>query len=166
VFQESKLIRLRYTTLKDLEFVCSLESDKENAQYIIPWSKERHEKSLEDKDILHLIIEEKSNNIAVGYIILAGLMNPNKSVELMRITIAEKGKGFGKESFRIIKQWAFKIFEANRLWLDVKVNNLRAINLYEKQGFLIEGTLRECIKNENGYESLHVMSILNREFVE
>lgn len=166
MFQESKLLRLRYTTVNDLDFVCNLESDKENAQFIIPWSVDKHKKALDDKDILHLIIEDRTSNKLIGYIIIAGLVNPNNSLELMRITIADKGKGYGKESFKIIKKWAFMVFGAHRLWLDVKVNNLRAFNLYKKQGFLVEGTLRECIKGENEYESLHVMSILKREYHE
>ncbi|WP_096185727.1 GNAT family N-acetyltransferase [Evansella halocellulosilytica] len=166
MFQESNLLRLRYTTVNDLGFVCNLESHKENARFIIPWSMDKHKEALEDKDIMHLIIEERTSNRLIGYIIIAGLTNPNNNLELMRITIADKGKGYGKESFKIIKKWAFMKFRAHRLWLDVKVNNLRAFNLYKKQGFIVEGTLRECLKGENDYESLHVMSILKREYVE
>ncbi|MGR5970788.1 GNAT family N-acetyltransferase [Bacillus paranthracis] len=33
----------------------------------------------------------------------------------------------------MIKDWTFNKFKANRLWLDVKVNNTRAIHLYKKQ---------------------------------
>ncbi|WP_326924988.1 GNAT family protein [Bacillus haynesii] len=97
---------------------------------------------------------------------MAGLENPNKSLELRRITIAKKGKGYGKEAFKIIKNWAFHVFNANRLWLDVKEDNLRALRLYQKQGFVLEGTLREYIKNGDGYDSLHVMSILRGEYTE
>lgn len=72
--------------------------------------------------------------------IIAGLKNPNKSLELRRITIAKKGMGYGKEAFRIIKNWAFRVYNANRLWLDVKEDNVRALHLYQKQGFVLEGT--------------------------
>ncbi|WP_316252073.1 MULTISPECIES: GNAT family protein [Bacillus cereus group] len=95
-----------------------------------------------------------------------GLRNPNQSMELMRITINSKGKGYGIEALKIIKDWAFNKFKANRLWLDVKVNNERALHIYKKQGFTVEGTLRECLKSNNGYESLHIMSILKREYLD
>lgn len=108
----------------------------------------KHKKALEDKDILHLIIEERLSHEPVGYMIIAGLKNLNKSLELRRNTIAKKGVGYGKEAFRIIKNWAFHVYNANRLWLDVKEDNLRAFHLYQKQGFVLEGTLRECIKME------------------
>ncbi|GIN87506.1 hypothetical protein J6TS2_38920 [Heyndrickxia sporothermodurans] len=166
MFQESQMIHLRKTKTEDIDFVCALESEKENAQFIIPWSREKHIQSLTDDDILHLMIEEKESNNLVGYIILAGLNNHNKSLELMRITIALKGRGYGKEAFKLIKEWTFNCYGANRLWLDVKTTNLRAIHLYEGQGFKIEGTLRECLVSNHGYESLHVMSLLRREYVD
>lgn len=164
MFQESPLINLRNTMKEDIEFICVLESDIENSQFIIPWSKDKHIKSLTENDILHLIIEDKNNNKLVGYIILAGLTNPNQSLELVRITIGPKGRGYGKEAFKMIKYWAFNKFEANRLWLDVKVNNTRAIHLYENQGFKLEGTLRECLKRNEIYESLYIMSLLKKEY--
>jgi len=97
-------------------------------------------------------------------LILAGLTNPNQSIELVRITIREKGKGYAKETFRLVKDWVFTKTNANRLWLDVKTTNDRAIKLYEKQGFTKEGTLRECLLTEGTFESLHIMAILKREF--
>lgn len=164
--EDSCLINLRSSKKDDIDFIFDLESDIENSPFIIPWSKEKHLTSLYDDDLLYLIIEDKNNNTRVGYIILAGLKNPNQSLELMRITIGPKGKGYGKEALKIIKDWTFDRFKANRLWLDVKVNNTRAIDLYKKQGFAVEGTLRECLKNNNEYESLHIMSILKREYID
>nr|WP_320750055.1 GNAT family protein [Bacillus thuringiensis] len=163
MFQNSFLINLRKTVQDDMDYICDLESDTENSQFIIPWSKVKHLDSLTDDNILHLIIEGKNKN-HVGYIILAGLINPNQSLELMRITISSKGEGYGNEAFKLIKDWTFNEFKANRLWLDVKVNNTHAIHLYKKQGFTVEGTLRECLKSNNGYESLHMMSLLKREY--
>ncbi|MDU0073248.1 MULTISPECIES: hypothetical protein [Bacillus] len=57
MLDDSKIINLRYSTVNDLEFVCRLEADQENARFIIPWSIDIHKKALEDKDILHLIIK-------------------------------------------------------------------------------------------------------------
>jgi hypothetical protein len=42
---------------------------------------------------MHLIVEDASTCKAVGYVITAGLQNPNNSIELMRIVITDKGKG-------------------------------------------------------------------------
>jgi diamine N-acetyltransferase len=51
------------------------------------------------------------------------------------------------------------------LWLDVKDFNHRARTLYASEGFVVEGTLRECLKADDGsFESLVVMSLLKREY--
>lgn len=166
MFLESDSVTLRKTNRQDVDFVCSLEAMEENAKFIIPWSKEKHEKALANTDVLHLIVEDRKRSQPVGYLIIAGLENPDLSIELVRITINEKGRGYGKESFNLIKDWVFTKFQAHRLWLDVKVNNVRAFKLYQKQGFVVEGTLRDCLKTEHGFESLHIMSILKNEYEE
>jgi diamine N-acetyltransferase len=64
----------------------------------------------------------------------------------------------------MVKKLAFKTYNAHRLWLDVKAQNQRAQAVYKAAGFLIEGTLRECLKSEKKYESLIIMSILQQEY--
>jgi diamine N-acetyltransferase len=41
---------------------------------------------------------------------------------------------------------------------------MRACHLYESEGFVREGVLRECIWNGETYESLIVMSMLEQEY--
>ena len=96
--------------------------------------------------------------------ILFGLSNPNKVLEFRRITINEKGLGFGREAIRLLKQLCFELFHFHRLWLDVYDDNERAINLYESEGFVKEGILRENIKSESGYRSQRIYSMLENEY--
>ncbi len=112
----------------------------------------------------HLIIENTADGSRVGYIILAGLADVNQSIEFRRIVVTEKGKGYGKQALRLVKKLAFDELKAHRLWLDVKEHNVRARHLYEAEGFLAEGVLRECIKADVGFESLLVMSMLRDEY--
>lgn len=163
VVKQSELITLRATENTDLEFVINAENETENAQYIGNWSKEQHLDSLSNSDILHLIIEDSKTNNSIGYIIMAGLQNPNHNIEFKRFVICEKGKGFGKETLRLIKECSFNELNGHRLWLDVRSKNKRAQNVYKSQGFKEEGVLRECILYQGKYESLIVMSILEYE---
>lgn len=155
---------IRNTEKNDLDFVLRLESNEENKPFIIPWDKQKHESALTNKDMAHLIMENRATHQPVGYIILAGLQNPNQSIELIRIVVAEKGKGFGKEALRLMKKRVFEEWGAHRLWLDVKVNNIRARHVYESEGFIAEGVLRECLKNGGTFESLCIMSMLRSEY--
>jgi diamine N-acetyltransferase len=143
-------IRLRLTAEADIPFVYNVEHAEENSQFLLPWSEERHREALTNPDIRHLIAEKTETGQPLGYVILAGLANPHDSIELMRITLAVKGKGYGRNILRQIKHWAFTDRQANRLWLS--------------EGFRIEGKMRECLKTGNTYESLIVQSMLAREF--
>ena len=63
---------------------------------------------------------------------------------------------------------AFRDLRAHRFWLDVKSLNERAHRLYLSEGFVEEGRLRESVRvnieGADGYDSLIVMSMLDREF--
>jgi RimJ/RimL family protein N-acetyltransferase len=157
-------IELRKTTDKDLSFVIAAETDDENRRFITSWSEEKHRVALNDTNIQHLIIESKPNNQRVGFVILAGLRGEHRNIEFMRLVITEKGQGYGKAAVQTVKRHAFEILVAHRLWLDVKEHNTRARRLYENEGFRYEGTLRECLKVPEGFESLVVMSLLEQEY--
>ena len=156
-------IELRQTTENDLQYVLSAEGDEENRRFITAWSEEKHRDALDDANIEHLILESKPTNQRIGYVILAGLQSEHRNIEFMRIVITEKGKGYGRAAVRAIKRHAFETLAAHRLWLDVKEHNMRARVLYENEGFRYEGTLRECLKAPEGFESLVVMSMLEQE---
>ena len=157
-------VRLFRTSENDLEFVLSAEQSAENRSFVTVWAREQHLGALASADLSHLIIENTADGSRVGYIILAGLTDANESIEFRRIVVTEKGKGYGKEALRLVKKLAFEELQAHRLWLDVKEHNRRARQLYESEGFVAEGVLRECVKTEGGFDSLVVMSILSDEY--
>lgn len=156
-------IQLRRTTQDDLDFVLNAEQSAENRPFVSEWTRNEHLAALASKDLAHLIIERIPDNRSIGYIILAGLADANKSIEFRRIVVTEKNKGHGREALRLVKQLAFEKLGAHRLWLDVKEHNHRARHVYESEGFVVEGVMPECRKAEGGFESLVLMSILKTE---
>lgn len=135
-------VTLRPTTETDLEFVLRAESAPENGRFVVGWSRQRHVSAFGDKDIAHCIVETKG--CSVGYLILAGLANPDASIELRRLVIVDKGRGYGRAVVRLVKDLP------------------RA--LYRDEGFVEKGTLRECVRAPGGFESLVVMSQLRDEY--
>ena len=119
---------------------------------------------LKDEDCLHLSIRRLDNDKLVGHLILLGVQSPHKVLEFRRITIDEKGYGFGREAVQLLKKLCFEKLGFHRLWLDVYDDNTRAIQLYESEGFTKEGTLRECILTENGFRSQRIYSMLENEY--
>ncbi|MBG9735447.1 GNAT family N-acetyltransferase [Paenibacillus alvei] len=159
----SEHIQLSRTGEEDLDFVLAAENDPENSKYVMVWPREKHIDTIQSDNYLHFIIHTKDSQ-KVGYIILAGLQNSHRSVELVRINIVDKGRGYGKEAIRLLTHFVFEKVNAHRLWLDVKEHNLRAKHVYESAGFQVEGMLRECMRTEDGYESLIIMGMLKHEY--
>lgn len=162
--EKSNLIILRNTREDDLSFVINSERDHDNAQYVGQWTNEQHMHALNEEDFLHLIVEERATEKSVGYLIMSGITNPNRNIELRRLAITSKGRGFGRETLKLVKKITFEQLNAHRLWLDVRYKNHRAQNLYKSEGFVKEGILRECILYDGSYESLIVMSVLKSEY--
>ncbi|MFC5472111.1 GNAT family N-acetyltransferase [Cohnella suwonensis] len=156
-------IQFRRTIIEDLDFVISTEQHPDNKPFIFSWTRDKHIETIKNEDNLHVIIEDK-NKHKVGYIIISGLLNENKCIELTRITISEKGKGYGKESIKLIQDYIFTNLNAHRIWLDVKLNNNRAKHIYESAGFRVERIVRDIIKTEEEHESLIIMKILKEEY--
>ena len=162
--QDMTTIHLRPTIEKDLPFVMAAECAEDNRKFVAQWTQAMHEAALTNPDLRHLMIERLEDHAPVGYLILAGLENPHLSVEFRRIVITEKGKGYGRSALQLVKQFVFEEPGAHRLWLDVKDHNTRARHLYQSEGFIEEGILRECYQTEDGFESLVIMSMLRNEY--
>ncbi|MFZ5987917.1 MAG: GNAT family N-acetyltransferase [Bacillota bacterium] len=163
--KSEKAIRIRNALKSDIEFIAKTEVNPENTPYIGCQSEVEHHEALVDSDHLYFIIEKEKNSERVGFVILSGISGKNRNVELRRIAISEKGKGYGKEALKQIISYVFSEIKAHRLWLDVKENNSRARFVYKAVGFKEEGIQRDCYFNEEEkcYESLVIMSLLERE---
>ncbi len=157
-------VRLRPTAEDDLDFVLATERAEENAPFLGQWTRRDHRDALSNDDVAHLVVETGTDGQRVGYLILTGLARFERSVKLQRMVISEKGNGFGREALRLVKALAFGEFGAHRLWLDVREGNERARRLYESEGFVFEGTLRESSRVGDKFVALHLLSILEHEY--
>jgi diamine N-acetyltransferase len=157
-------VRLRPTMQSDLEYVVSLENDPANLPFITPWERTQHEAAIRFPDFRHFIVEGGEGLDAAGFLILIGCRSRNQSLELKRMVVQHKGRGFGRAALRVAKKVAFDDLDAHRFWLDVRTHNVRAKALYDGEGFVQEGLLRESVRGADGFESLVVMSMLQSEF--
>lgn len=146
----------------DVGFVLAAEAVPENAQGITPWDRTRHLRMIEDRSVAFLIVEAKT--LPVGFMVFCGLDSPTQSIELRRIVITEKGQGYGRAALQLAKRLAFEEFGAHRFWLDVFTDNHRAEQLYESEGFVREGVLRDSYRVEGHYKSVVILSMLAPEY--
>jgi diamine N-acetyltransferase len=154
-------LRLRPTREDDLDFVVAAEADPDNAPFLAPSPRGDHLRFMADPLQRHLIAE--ADGRAVGFALLR-LHPEGRAVELRRIAVTEKGRGYGRATLALAIRAAFEEHGAHRLWLDVKPHNERARSLYRSAGFVEEGLLRDALYNGGRFESLVVMSMLRPEW--
>ena len=158
-------VRFRPTRFNDLDFVTAQELHDENSLYIRHWPREKHLAVIDDPNFAHFIVETIEDQRPVGFVILIGVQEPDGNLEFKRLAISEKGKGYGREAVRLIKQFAFEKTNTHRLWLEVVENNDRAFRLYESEGFVTEGIHRESAVMRDKRTSLIAMSMLRQEYL-
>ncbi len=160
----SEFIKLRPTTEEDLDYVMAAERADENSSFVGQWSREQHEATFTSPKFLHFIIEPADDSRTIGFAIMTDMDSRDESIGLQRIVISEKGKGYGRAVIRLIIKLAFEEWQAHRLWLDVVDFNERARHVYQAEGFVQEGIMRECLKYEGRYASTVFMAILRSEY--
>ncbi|MFT3866194.1 MAG: GNAT family N-acetyltransferase [Solirubrobacterales bacterium] len=154
-------VELRESVSGDVEGVLALEADPAVAPFVEAWPAERHLVAIGDPGFAHLqvVVDDRP----AGFVILAGLHDPNDCIELRRIVVSPPGRGLGRAALELVVEHAFGPLGAHRLWLDVKPGNERARRLYASLGFAEEGVMRDALRTEDGYEPLVLMAKLRRQ---
>jgi len=75
-----------------------------------------------------------------------------------------RGKGYGTEAMQLLLRFAFADLGLHRVQLTVYAHNFAAIHLYEKLGFVREGTFREFLELDGTRVDLCLYGILQREW--
>ncbi|MEG0254055.1 MAG: GNAT family protein [Vagococcus sp.] len=112
------------------------------------------------------MIVTKDDNKTVGIISLININRKDQSAECI-IDIGEKekwGQKIGQNSLKLLMNTAFNEWNLHRLMLQVFSFNTRAISMYEKLGFQLEGTLREAFYRGGMWHDIKIMSILKSEY--
>ena len=74
------------------------------------------------------------------------------------------GRGYGRESVRLLLRVAFRYRHVHKVWLYVHAGNERARHAYAACGFVEEGRLRAHVWSDGRYDDLLVMGILAEEW--
>ncbi len=175
-------VALRPTALADIDFVMAAERHPDNAQYVGQWTRAQHagamaqpskgiaqpskgisepSPGIASENQAHFIATHSSQR--VGFILLNG-NDLHRAVHLQRIVVVEKHKGYGRQILQWVKHFTFETLGYHRLWFDVLEGNSRARQLYDSEGFVQEGVLRDGWKTDSGYQSMLIMSMLETEY--
>lgn len=117
-----------------------------------------------DPTVVSLIIE--ADGRAVGDINLFHIDERKRSASLgLSIWRAEdRDRGYGGDAVRTLIRWAFSQLNLHRIELSVAPHNERAIHVYERAGFVIEGRRREADYEDGHYVDDIIMGLLRADF--
>ncbi|MFJ9814533.1 GNAT family N-acetyltransferase [Streptomyces sp. NPDC101151] len=76
-----------------------------------------------------------------------------------------RGRGVGTEAARLIVGHGFGELGLHRIELGAYADNRRALHVYEKVGFVVEGVRRETQRRNGEWADEVIMAILDREWV-
>ncbi|ASS74561.1 hypothetical protein CIG75_05815 [Tumebacillus algifaecis] len=75
-----------------------------------------------------------------------------------------RGKGYGTEAMELLIDFIFRYINVHKIKLGVFSFNEQAIRSYEKNGFQVEGRMREELFREGKYHDMIYMGLLRREY--
>jgi RimJ/RimL family protein N-acetyltransferase len=116
---------------------------------------------------IEFMIRTLEDDKAIGFVGLDGISWHNGN-SWLGIGIGDRAywdKGCGSDAMRILARYAFGELGLHRLNLNVFSYNTRAVHVYEKIGFQVEGRIREAIHREGQRWDMIFMGLLREEFL-
>lgn len=144
----------------------SIHADEEADEQ--PWTVEQlHEicaRWARDADRLVWALVDRASGTVVGESVLLDHDPGNASIGFRIWISGARDRGLGTEATRLSVAHAFDRLGLHRVELEVYAFNPRARRVYEKVGFVLEGTKRQALRYADGWVDCHVMGILAREW--
>lgn len=119
-----------------------------------------------DKSGFLFAIRPVDQDTLLGYLELDGILwtNGNAWLGLGLGKRENWGKGYGTEAMQLALAFAFDELNLHRIQLSVFAYNERAIALYEKLGFVREGTYREHLRRDGQFYDMFLYGLLQHEW--
>lgn len=114
----------------------------------------------------HFVICRSADDRPVGAIDLhdVDLVNGSASLGIVIGDPADTGLGYGSDALRALLGFGFGELRLERIALDVYAFNERARRVYERVGFVHEGTMRHAMFRDGVHHDVHRMSMLRSEW--
>lgn len=165
-------ISLRPLEKEDLRFVHRLDN---NASIMRYWFEEPYESFLElsdlydkhihDKNERRFILQNTADETPIGLVELVEIDYIHRRAEFQIIIApAHQGKGYARPATKLAMDYAFQTLNLYKLYLIVDEANEKAIHIYSKLGFTIEGTLRHEFFSAGEYRNAIRMYIFQNEY--
>lgn len=120
---------------------------------------------IERPDICFYAIHAADDGSHIGNVKL-DFFDEKANVSELGLLIGDKkywGKGIGFEACKLLIDFGFKTLKLRKIYLAVYESNPAAKKLYEKLGFVLEGTLRKHVQVNGNYYDKYLMGLFANE---
>lgn len=159
------MIILRELEVEDLEFLngvrneCSKEYLHNSETYTLSETIEWFEKT---NPKFWLIL---NGDVKIGYFRTSEYSQENRNLYIgADIDLSFRGKGYAYEAYIKFIPFIFTEMSLHKISLEVLSTNYRAINLYKKLGFIVDGIKREELLKDGVWVDSIIMSILKSDY--
>jgi RimJ/RimL family protein N-acetyltransferase len=170
---KGKLVQLRAIEISDLGKWQIWFNDSEVMRYmsrVAPYSYQDAEKffqqSRQKTDEYTFSIVTLKDNTHIGSGSLKNIDFRSRHAEFSILIGAKEmwGRGYGTDASQVLCAFAFEQLGLNRVYLNVKKDNIGGINAYLKVGFKEEGVLRQHLYRDGAFHDLVLMSFLAEDY--
>ncbi|QKJ88310.1 Diamine N-acetyltransferase [Paramixta manurensis] len=164
-------VKLRPLEREDLRFVHQLDN---NASVMRYWFEEPYEAFVELEDLYGKHIHDQTerrfvvehNDEKVGLVELVEINHVHRRAEFQIIIApAHQGKGLAGKAVKLAMDYGFSVLNLYKLYLIVDQENEKAIHIYTKLGFEIEGVLKHEFFINGEYRNTIRMCIFQHQFM-
>lgn len=106
------------------------------------------------------------NDQMIGYFRISNHSKQNENLYIgCDLHKGWRGKGLGYQAYLQFVPFLFETYGLHKISLEVLATNIRALNLYKRLGFKVEGTKREEVLKKGMYLDSIIMSMLYTEWL-
>ncbi|CAK9884056.1 MAG: Spermidine N(1)-acetyltransferase [Candidatus Erwinia impunctatus] len=165
-------VRLRPLEREDLHYVHQLDN---NASVMRYWFEEPYEafvelsdlydKHIHDQSERRFVVESEGNK--VGLVELVEINHIHRRAEFqIIIEPASQGRGLASKAAKLAMEYGFSVLNLYKLYLIVDKENVKAIHIYTKLGFKIEGELIHEFFINGEYRNTIRMCIFQHQYLD
>ena len=178
---QGERVRLRAARREDLVLLCQFNNDVEvelgsGGDPPYPQSLERLQADFDSNLgdgrrngmswVVEADVDDGAEGKVIGHCALFNVDDVAHTAEL-GIVIGDKaywGRGYGSDAVNVLLDYAFRLRNLRKVYLNVNGNNPRAMRAYAKCGFVEEGRWRKHVWSNGEYVDLVCMGILREEY--
>ncbi len=170
---ENDGIRLRAVEPEDLELLYRWENDETNwkqGNTLVPYSRyilkkyiAGSGKSIFETGQLRLMIDVLPDERTIGTLDLYDFdqFHNRAGVGILIADESDRQKGYASSALACMINYAFETIGLHQLWCNILESNAPSLNLFTHHGFTICGSRKEWAKMSDGYETEHLLQLIN-----